>query len=639
MPSAGRKAPVEGRRHLADEREVELGTAVQRRAERIDAARARVGALDDHFDHPPVELGFGEHAPDAEFLDLLPQFGDASCAGGSVGAGHGGTGGSQAEAVLEVPVGVVEHDERLAAQVGGVGCDAFDELVETVGECRGVRRVRRGVRGIGGAQGGGDGVGHGGGVYRVQPDVHVDGAVVVRGMVAVGVPISMVGVPSCMITVGVTVSSALLITVGVTSSSVSVITVGVMVSMVPMVLVRVVVVRRGGSVGVMAAVVVDLEVAALPQWPVHQAVRGRERDHLGVVRERRDRARERGLQGVVDKEYHVGILQPPGVRRAQAEVVRRRGAAHDEVGLANALHHGADDGVDGFDGGHDAQVLGERGHGQPPQEHGVGEGTADAADGVHGSPLVAIVPNLYTGGRRKINGCGKMAGARTVDPAPLVEVRDIGVRRGTRWIIRHVDLRVPRGQLVYLIGGNGAGKSTCAKAVLGLIDVDEGAIERAPSLAVGYVPQRLAVTPTLPLTLRRMVTLTGRFPAGEVDAALATVGLERLGDPPVTTLSGGEFQRLLLARELLRRPDLLVLDEPDQGVDVAGAEVLHEQIDTIRRELDCGVLVISHDLKLAMDTGDDFCVLVPHEYDERPGIGRDPGLVGTHGSDRDGGHA
>ena len=222
-----------------------------------------------------------------------------------------------------------------------------------------------------------------------------------------------------------------------------------------------------------------------------------------------------------------------------------------------------------------------------------------------------------------------MSDARSVDPAPLVEVRDIGVRRGARWIIRHVDLRVLRGQLVYIIGGNGAGKSTCAKAVLGLIDIDEGAIERAPSLAVGYVPQRLAVSPTLPLTLRRLVTLTGRFPADEVDAALATAGLERLGDPPVTTLSGGEFQRLLLARELLRRPDLLVLDEPDQGVDVAGAEVLHEQVDSIRRDLDCGVLVISHDLKLAMETGDDFCVLVPHEYDERPGIGRDPELVGT----------
>lgn len=222
-----------------------------------------------------------------------------------------------------------------------------------------------------------------------------------------------------------------------------------------------------------------------------------------------------------------------------------------------------------------------------------------------------------------------MADAQSVDPVPLVRARDIGIRYGARWVIRHVDLSVLPGQLVYIIGGNGAGKSTCARAVLGLIEVDEGSVERRPALGVGYVPQRLAVTPTLPLTVRRLVTLTGRFPAADIDAALAAVGLERLGDPSVTTLSGGEFQRVLLARELLRRPDLLVLDEPDQGVDVAGAEVLHAQLERLRGELGCGLLVISHDLKLAMETGDDFCVLVPHEYDERPGIGRDPELTGV----------
>ena len=199
----------------------------------------------------------------------------------------------------------------------------------------------------------------------------------------------------------------------------------------------------------------------------------------------------------------------------------------------------------------------------------------------------------------------------------LVSAHGIGVRRGGRWIIRHVDLRVPRGALVYVIGANGAGKSTCAKAVLGLIAIDEGRVERATAAALGYVPQRLSISPTLPLTLRRLMTLTGRYSRREIDAALAAVGLEKLGNPPIATLSGGEFQRLLLARALVDRPDLLVLDEPAQGVDVSGTEVFHELIEEIRRTVGCGILIVSHDLELAARTSDDVVVLVPYEHDEK----------------------
>lgn len=218
-----------------------------------------------------------------------------------------------------------------------------------------------------------------------------------------------------------------------------------------------------------------------------------------------------------------------------------------------------------------------------------------------------------------------MADAQSVDPAALVRARDIGIRRGARWIIRHVDLSVLPGQLVYIIGGNGAGKSTCAKAVLGLIEIDEGAVERASGVAVGYVPQRLAISPTLPLRLRRLMTLTRHYPRREIEAALAAVGLERLGNPPVSTLSGGEFQRLLLARALIDQPDLLVLDEPAQGVDVSGADVFHELIEEVRRSLGCGILIVSHDIELAAKTGDDVVVLVPHEHDEEPARAGAPG--------------
>lgn len=202
------------------------------------------------------------------------------------------------------------------------------------------------------------------------------------------------------------------------------------------------------------------------------------------------------------------------------------------------------------------------------------------------------------------------------DDRTLIEARDMGVFRSNRWLVRHVDVRVASGQLVFIIGANGAGKTTTAKALLGLITIDEGEIQRSVDLRVGYVPQRLQINPTLPLTIRRLLRLTKRYTQAEIDHALNAVGLERLGNPFVSTLSGGEFQRLLLAQALLGGPDLLLLDEPTQGIDAAGTDTLYSVIDGIRNELGCGVLCISHDLQLAMDTGDDFLVLVPHEHDE-----------------------
>lgn len=216
---------------------------------------------------------------------------------------------------------------------------------------------------------------------------------------------------------------------------------------------------------------------------------------------------------------------------------------------------------------------------------------------------------------------------------PLVQAQDIGVLRNERWIFRHFDLKVERGELVFLIGANGAGKSTCAKAVLGLVGIDEGTLRHAPSMEIGYVPQRLSISPTMPLSLRRLITLTDSFPARDIETALEAVGLGRLGNPAVATLSGGEFQRLLLARALLQRPDLLVLDEPGQGIDVAGSDVLHNLIDDIRRELGCGILLISHDIKRAMDFGDDVFVLVPHEQDDLAASLAEGGARGAGPSD------
>ena len=193
---------------------------------------------------------------------------------------------------------------------------------------------------------------------------------------------------------------------------------------------------------------------------------------------------------------------------------------------------------------------------------------------------------------------------------------NIGIQRGDRWIIRHVDAQVNRGELLVVIGANGAGKSTFAKAILGLIEVDEGTIQRVPSIKTGYVPQRLTISETLPINVRRLITLTGHYSTAQISSALSAVGLKRLGNPPVTTLSGGEMQRLLLARALIDRPSLMVLDEPTQGVDLAGSSLLHGLIEEIRQELNCGVVMILHDIEKALDITENCLVLVPHEHDE-----------------------
>jgi len=197
-------------------------------------------------------------------------------------------------------------------------------------------------------------------------------------------------------------------------------------------------------------------------------------------------------------------------------------------------------------------------------------------------------------------------------PALLAEARGLGVHRAGRWLVRNVNLTVRRGEIVTLIGPNGSGKSTCAKALLGLLDVDEGVAEIAGSARIGYVPQALSIDWTLPLTVGRMMTLTARHSAADIASALEDVGMAGQAAAPVQHLSGGEFQRALLARALIRKPDLLVLDEPVQGVDFSGEIALYELIQKIRDRLDCGVLLISHDLHIVMAQTDTVVCLNGH---------------------------
>jgi zinc transport system ATP-binding protein len=182
----------------------------------------------------------------------------------------------------------------------------------------------------------------------------------------------------------------------------------------------------------------------------------------------------------------------------------------------------------------------------------------------------------------------------------LVDVRAATVRREGRTILDHVDLRVSAGEIVTLIGPNGAGKSTLVKAILGLERIDSGEVHRRANLKIGYQPQRFPLNPAMPLPVRRLLTLTAPQTRARQIEALTQVGVPHLIDASAHMLSGGELQRVMLARALLRSPDLLVLDEPTQNVDVTGTVEIYQIIAALPKKLGCGVLVVSHDLNVVM---------------------------------------
>lgn len=186
------------------------------------------------------------------------------------------------------------------------------------------------------------------------------------------------------------------------------------------------------------------------------------------------------------------------------------------------------------------------------------------------------------------------------------------MRRAKRWLVRGIDLTLRAGEIVSLIGPNGSGKSTTVKTVLGVLRPDEGVVERAKGIRIGYVPQTLTIGASLPMTVKRLMALTGPAVESEVDSALSEVGIVHLKNAAVQTLSGGEFQRALLARAILRKPDVLVLDEPVQGVDFAGEIALYELIENLRKRLGCGILLISHDLHIVMGRTDTVICLNGH---------------------------
>lgn len=197
------------------------------------------------------------------------------------------------------------------------------------------------------------------------------------------------------------------------------------------------------------------------------------------------------------------------------------------------------------------------------------------------------------------------------DKQMLVSVTGVSIGFSGRNVLKDINLSVHSGEIVTLIGPNGAGKSTLVRVVLGLVRPDSGSVSRRERLRIGYMPQRLALDHNLPMTVRRFLTMSG-VGGSSLERVSEEVGIGHLLSSPMQSLSGGENQRVLLAKALLRQPELLVLDEPVQGIDVAGQSELYNLIGKIRDHFNCGVLMVSHDLHLVMASTDNVLCLNGH---------------------------
>lgn len=194
----------------------------------------------------------------------------------------------------------------------------------------------------------------------------------------------------------------------------------------------------------------------------------------------------------------------------------------------------------------------------------------------------------------------------------LIKAEGISLEADQRLVLRNISLQIDKQQIVTLIGPNGAGKTSLVKIVLGLTSPSAGHVERKKDLRIGYMPQRLHVDHSMPVSVERFLRLAVNANRSRIDSALDEVGALRLKGSMLYSLSGGELQRVLLARALIQDPALLVLDEPAQGVDVNGQAELYRLISDIRQEHHCGILLVSHDLHLVMSATDEVICLNQH---------------------------
>ena len=193
----------------------------------------------------------------------------------------------------------------------------------------------------------------------------------------------------------------------------------------------------------------------------------------------------------------------------------------------------------------------------------------------------------------------------------LLKVENVGLFKNDKWLVKDVSLEIRKGEIVTLIGPNGSGKSTTAKIALGIHKKIEGKVQKFTD-KIGYVPQKISIDWTLPIRVIDFMLLTEKLTNDQINASLNLTGVDHLKNKSLSNLSGGEFQRVLIARAIAKKPDLLVLDEPVQGVDFKGEIALYELIKKISEEYSCGILLISHDLHVVMSATDFVVCLNGH---------------------------